>query len=79
MDEFSEWIDTEIPLRKKSIKVGDRVHIKDVGSGIVSKVGDEFEVLYTNEKGIKKERAFPSRELTKVGGKSRRRTRKRIR
>jgi cell division protein FtsA len=35
--------------------------------------------LYTNEKGIKKERAFPSRELTKVGGKSRRRTRKRIR
>ena len=78
MDEFSEWIDTEIPLRKKSIKVGDRVHIKDVGRGIVSKVGDEFEVLYTNEKGIKKERAFPSRELTKVGGKSRR-TRKRIR
>lgn len=67
------------PKSMPTFEIGDSVHIKDVGRGkIVSKVGNDFEVFYTDEKGIEKERQFSSRELTK-GGKSRRRTRKRIR
>ena len=79
LDVFNTWLDTEIA--EKGLEVGDSVRIKDEGIGkIVSKVGNEFEVFYTNKKGVEKERPFHSRELTKVGGTRRRRkSRKRIR
>jgi len=65
---------------RPTFEVGDSVHIKDVGRGkIISKVGDTFEVFYT-DKGIEKEREFSLSELTKVGGtRKRRKSRKRIR
>jgi hypothetical protein len=63
--------------RMHTFEVGDAVYIKDVGRGkIISKVGNDFEVFYT-DKGIEKERAFSASELIKVGG--RRKSRKRIR
>lgn len=81
LEVFNTWLDTEIA--EKGLEVGDNVDIKDVGRGkIVSKVGNDFVVFYTNEKGIEKEREFSSRELTKVGGtrkRRRRKSRKRIR
>lgn len=77
LEVFHTWLDTEIA--EKRLEVGDRVHIKGEGIGkITSKVGNKFEVFYT-DKGIEKEREFSSRELTKVGGTRRRKSRKRIR
>ena len=74
--------EVETKRMRPIFEVGDLVHIKDVGRGkIVSKVRNEFEVFYTDENGIEKERVFSSSELTKVGGtrKRRRKSRKRIR